>query len=360
MEEINQKRRISVSKIILYIFYGLVTIALLFLVLNMNDLGQIGNVISNSKIEYILLALGCLLIYLALYPVTLIILCKAEKVECKKRSIYCIGMTEHFFNGITPFATGGQPFEIYALARKNVKASRSTGILAMNFIIFMLVTNAFAIVSLFFFDRFAKTPDIIAIAIVGFSINFLVICFLIFIASNKKAARAMVKMMLWLGKIKFLSKIVNANVVKFEDYLAQTQDAFKELFKHKLAFFACILLRIVTMLAYYAISFFVLKAININIGIEHLFFTVCASSFAITAVVFLPTPGSSGGIEYAFTVIFQTAFVMSAVESASGMLLWRLLTFYLVLLISFIFYVGLEISFHIEKKKNNQMKEENK
>ena len=63
------------------------------------------------------------------------------------------GMSEHFFNGITPFATGGQPFQIYALSKKKVDLSTSTGLLMMNFIIHMCASNLFALISLFFPNR---------------------------------------------------------------------------------------------------------------------------------------------------------------------------------------------------------------
>ena len=57
-------------------------------------------------------------------------------------------------------------------------------------------------------------------------------------------------------------------------------------------------------LLYYAITFYVLRAFNIAVSYTDLFFVICGTSFAITACVFIPTPGGSGGIEFAFTSIF--------------------------------------------------------
>ncbi len=97
------------------------------------------------------------------------------------------------------------------------------------------------------------------------------------------------------------------------------------------------------MFVYYAITFYVLRAFNIAVSYADLFFVICGTSFAITACVFIPTPGGSGGIEFAFTSIF--VFIASGITKdlgASGMLLWRILTYYGLMLLSFIFYLILE------------------
>ena len=68
-------------------------------------------------------------------------------------------------------------------------------------------------------------------------------------------------------------------------------------------------------------------------------------------MVFLPTPGSSGGIEFAFSSVFASIIIAStgvastATVAAGGMLIWRMLTYYFTMLISLGFYILLEIRF---------------
>ena len=81
----------------LYVFYGLLTVGILFFILSMNDLGEIFGVLKTANARYILVALLLLLIYLALYPLTLCFLAKAKGVNVKRSDVYFIGMTEHFF-----------------------------------------------------------------------------------------------------------------------------------------------------------------------------------------------------------------------------------------------------------------------
>ena len=84
------------------------------------------------------------------------------------------------------------------------------------------------------------------------------------------------------------------------------------------------------------------------------------TSFAITAVSFIPTPGASGGVEGSAGQVFKsiiisvmgTSVIHTAAATANGvMLIWRLLSYYLVLLVSLAFAIGLEIYFKNKAKK---------
>lgn len=345
----NKKRK----KTFLYIFYGLITVAFLFFILSMNDIGEIFKVLGSADVTNVLVAISLVLIYLALYPVTLCLLARAQKIGVKARDVYAIGMTEHFFNGITPFSTGGQPFQVYAFSQKKVKLATSTGLLIMNFILFMIVTNAYAIVSLFFFDRFAQSAEMRIIAPIGFTMNFLVLFFMIALATSKRIKNGIIWILTKLSKIKFLTKLLQSKIGQINEYIEQTQAAFKELWKCKGTSLLCLAVRAATMAFYYAVTFFILRALHVNVGFDQIFYIISGSAFAITMVVFLPTPGSSGGIEYAFTKIFAV-FVTGTLDAVSygGMLLWRLMTYYLPMFISLAFYVAFEISTRISERRS--------
>lgn len=356
--EKNKKRK----KAWLYLLYGAIAVCLFITVLSFNDFAAIGEALSKVEGKYIFIALTLLAVYVALYPLTNCILAKARGLKVSFSKTYSIGMTEHFFNGITPFATGGQPFQVYAFSRAKVKPSESTGLLLMNFIIFMLVTNGYAVCSLFFARRFVQGWGLGAVAIVGFSMNFLVLLFMISMGVSKKLRGGLVALYDKLSKGKRLGKVLQPRRESLVGYLENMQTAFKDLSRKKGVFFLCLLIKIVTMGAYYAIPFYVLKALGVAPSYSDLFFVMCGTSFAITMVVFLPTPGSSGGVEFAFTAVFSSIAGITSSVAASGMLLWRLLTYYLVMLLSFLFYVGLEISFSVKSRHtmpaNNAEKEE--
>ncbi len=342
----------SKAKIGLYIFYGLLTVLLLFAILSFNDLGAIFEELKNADFKFILLSFVSVGLYVALYPISLCILTKARGCDIKMSRTYNIAMTEHFFNGITPFATGGQPFQAYAFAKAKVRPTESTCLLLMNFLVYMIVNNAFALCALFYFPRFVNGSAMTVIAIVGFTMNFLVLVVTVLIATSHRVCNLFCKIVDLLCKIKWVARLLEPKKSELKEYFANVQTAFASLKKKKGAFILAIIAKIFSMGAYYFTTYFILQALHVPVDPSDMFFVLCGTSFAITMVVFLPTPGSSGGIEYAFKSVFASIALGAAASVAyGGMLIWRLLSYYFVMLISLLFYIFLEIVFSKEKKK---------
>lgn len=340
------KKKINIKKVAMYVFYVLVTVCILAFVLSLGDVDEMFMMLGSVDMPSIGMAFLMLAIYMATYPLSLVILTRARHVGVNKRTTYNIAMTEHFFNGITPFATGGQPFQVYSFSKAKVKAAESTSLLLMNFMVFMLVTNGFAACALIYFRRLVTDLPMALVAAFGFIMNFAVLGFTMLIAMNHKVAKLLSKFVDFLAKRRMLSKFLAPRAESMKTYFAQVQEAFSNLLRKKGVFLGALLTKILSMGAYYSTTFFILRALHIDVPPSEFFYTICATSFAITMVVFLPTPGSSGGIEFAFKSIFATIAVSaSAATSYSGMLIWRLLTYYIVMLVSLIFYIALEVGF---------------
>ncbi len=341
MAEKNSK--VNIKKVALFILYGLITVLFLFFILSMGDIDEIFITLGKADFRYVLCALAMVLLYVLTYPISLVILTRASGCDIRRRDTYRVAMLEHFFNGITPFATGGQPFQVYAFKRHGVGLSSSTSLLLMNFMVHMMVTNCFALLSLIFVNRFVTTTSMAVLAIIGFTLNFLVFVMTFLLATSKRLRALLCKLLDGLCRIKWISKFLSPKVDNIKGYFVQVQDAFSALIRKKKSFFMAIAARVVSMVAYYITTFFVLRALYVDVPWSELFFVISGSSFAITMVVFLPTPGSSGGIEFAFkSVLVGIAVGAAASVAYSGMLMWRLLTYYLVMLISLGFYIAFE------------------
>ena len=333
-----------------YILWGALTVFILVLILSFNDIDEIFTVIGTVNVKYILYAVACILAYVALYPLSLCILTKARGCDIKMSVTYNIAMTEHFFNGVTPFATGGQPFQAYAYSKAKVSPSESTSLLLMNFLVFMLVTNSFAALALIYFKRFVTDTAMTIIAIFGFTMNFTVLA-VTFALGNSKTVRALlIKFIDFLCKFKWIAKFLAPKAPEIKQYFVNVQEAFTALKKKWGAFLLAFISKVLSMGFYYATTYFILHAFGVGVPFSEMFFVICGTSFAITMVVFLPTPGSSGGIEFAFQSIFASIASSAAAISYGGMLIWRLLSYYMVMLISLIFYIVLEIYFSKKRK----------
>ena len=277
---------------------------------------------------------------------------------------YLIGCSEHFYNGITPFSAGGQPFQIYSFSKKGVKASKATGIVLANFVVFMMVTNLIALLALIFWNQFTANLNnitvsgstfdanwFIPIAIVGYVINFLVLVFMFALGLSKKIRNGIIGIVKGLCKIKFLGKHFSKFIPALEEYCDNAQIAFKEISKNKKAFILAFISRFFSMVSYYAIPFFILLAVGINVTAADFIIVLFGTSFAITAVVFIPTPGGTGGIEYAFALVLASVASASLGSAQAVSLIWRLVTFYFILILSFIAGLIFEASANKYQKK---------
>ena len=383
------------KKIFMYLFYILLSVAILAVVLQANDIEEIFSNLIQADFKFIIFAVLCVLAYLALYPLSLCIITHARRVKIRPATTYGIAMTEHFFNSITPFSTGGQPFQVYCFSRARVKAAESTCILLMNFMVFMMVTNGFAISSLFFANRFVFDHiHLIPLAAVGFTLNFCVLAITFLVATNKHICQLFCKVLELLCTIckpldAFCNRLFHkAPLVKrivkrirpqadacmpfykrvrpwvdsTELYFVQVQEAFGLLMKRKGHFLLALISKIFSMGFLYLATYFILLALGVSITPDNIFFVVCGTSFAITMVVFMPTPGSSGGIEAAFKDVFSSVISGTGADptviATTTMLIWRLLTYYLVMGISFLFYIILEVYFSVKNKASKASDED--
>ena len=178
----------------------------------------IGKVGESNNWAYLIVALVLTFAYFALWPLSLCIFAKGTDKSIKFSDSYLIGCSEHFYNGVTPFATGGQPFQVYSYSKKGVDTSKATGIVLANFTTFMFVTNLIAIISLCFWNRITGNFGALNngediswfkwVAIAGFVINFLVFLFMIALGTSKKIRNGIIAIVKFFGKIKFLKNIL--------------------------------------------------------------------------------------------------------------------------------------------------------
>ena len=344
------KKKKIIQNVSYVIFFLAVTVLAITLILSYDDISIISKTFSGialgSNWAWLLLAIVFAIFYFILYPTSLNVYAHALKSESTRGETYLIGASEIFYNGITPSAVGGQPFQIYALSSRNVPSDKASGMILMNYITFILSTNIYALISLIYYPHYLGALEKLNltslkwVAVTGFILNVLnlVICLMLGLSKHLKVL--LIKLLTFLCKPKWINKHFGKLIPRFSEYCENTQGAFKELVSHRKHFIFAFLDKMLTMFCYYAIPFFILKAVNIPVGAENFFPVFFGTSFAITCIAWLPTPGGTLGIEYAFSIVItsvlqsvDSSYVMDNVQAVT--LIWRSLTFYLLLILSF-------------------------
>ena len=361
--EKKDKKPVNRKKTILSILIVLIITSVVFIILfNFNDFDVTLKLLKTVNGANMGMAVLCLVIYAILWPMSLCFIAKQNRFEAHFLDLYLIGESEHFFNSITPFSTGGQPVQVYLFTQKKIKASDSTGIIVSNFIALMIASNIYAVASLVFYGKFSEnfngsTAWMIGL---GFAMNLFTLVYMILMATCKFIRDALKKLLLQFCKIKFIGRHLTKAIPAFENYCENAQVAAKRIFSHKTSFLGAIVLKMLALLFYYAIPYYILKALGADFGFTLMPYIILASAFAITTMVWVPTPGGTGGIEFAFTTIF-TATLFGGLSSDigfTGMILWRALTYYLLMILSAIAYIVYEIRVKRDRKREEPQVEE--
>ena len=364
----------SKKKIIKYLILILAILILLVVLLTqIGDIKKIVNVFASGFNAWWLVAcFGLILLYCFVYKLPLIILVKRHYKNLKFKDLYFISGSEFFFNAVTPFASGGQPFQAYALKQKNVSLADSTSDLLLNFLAYQVALNIVSgVCAIVFFNRLhSEIDNFIILFIVGFSINFLIMILLLLLGTSKTFGKALIKLISLICIIKPIKKLVGDKTDSITQYVNDMQTAFKNMKKDMLTWFLCLFIKVVANVIYYCIPFLGFYVINNGIDSKEFFYCFALTSFSLTTTIWVPLPGASGGVELAFLVLFKKLITDSGASdpdsvAQSGMLLWRFLTYYFVLIYGLIDYIIFDTTMTKELKllqandKNNQVNSEN-
>ena len=319
----------------------LITIIILFLVLK-DDFNNIINTLSKVDFKFILLAIifWTLSVVIKAY-INYKTVNNKEKINIKEAIKHNI--ITQFFNGITPFSSGGQPMEIYMLTEHGISGTQATMITIQNFIFYQTALVLYGIVAILYnsiFHIFPKIPFLRKLTLLGFFINTLVAVALFLITFSpkftKKVSHVVIKILSRIKLIKNKEKSIEKWDAKLEDF----HDSGKKLRKRKKLFIGGIILNLISLTCLYIIPLFIVFSLHDYTSIN-VADTLTASAYVLIIGAFVPIPGASGGIEYGF-LKFYGNFLVSTKLSAT-LIIWRFITYYLGLILG-------AFAFSLEKK----------
>ena len=239
--------------------------------------------------------------------------------------LMCMAM---FFNAITPFSSGGQPFEMYLLNKEGIKVSDSLNALLQNFITYqfgLIFTSTIAIILNSIFKILPDTLLLKKIVLIGYFINIIVMGMIIFFSRAKKLNTKLFSKII---KFIFHFKFIKNREEKEEKFLKYLDDFYnstaimKNNLKNTILSF---IFNLISLCFLYLIPVFVFYSFG-NFKLDFLE-SYISSSFTFLIGSFVPIPGATGGLEYGFIDFFKIFITNSAMLSA-GMLAWRLVTYY--------------------------------
>lgn len=319
----------------------LITSIVLFFLLK-DNFDEIVKALSSMDYKYILLAIFFFFAYLFFKSVA-----NYRTINDKQR-VSLLEAFKHdvivqFFNGVTPFSTGGQPMEIYMLTEHDIKATKAADISIQNFIFYqtaLVIYGVSAVTYNYFFHIFPKAELLRKLVLLGFVINSLVALGLLLLLVSKPITKKITQFFInILYKVKIIKNKEKTKEKVFQK-LDEFHDGASELRKRKGLFLTGVILNLLSLTCLYIIPLFIVYSLHDFTSITVLE-TLTASAYVLLMGSFVPIPGASGGIEFGF-MQFYGNFIGSSVLPAI-LIVWRFITYYVPMIVG-------ALVFSLEKK----------
>lgn len=292
------------------------------------NIGLVLNQIKTIKVQYLMFGLLAIIGYwITEAKIINKIVCSTGNNQSFNKAME-VTMIGHFFNGITPFASGGQPAQLYLLVKQNLPLGQSSSLLMSKFIIFQGVLLIYSLLFMITRARFfaEATKDIFFIVMIGFVVNVLVIGFLLFLSFAKQTnLKTVKKLVSFLHYIKLIKNPV-LSLTSVQNYVREFHNHSVLLKNNKPLFLKVVFLSAVQLTLYFLIPYFIYKSLGLE-GADIISF-MAGSGFVLMLSSFIPIPGASGGAEGGFTLILGIFFLQGK-YIVTAVILWRLTTYYL-------------------------------
>lgn len=317
------------------------TIIILVVILK-DDYKEILNALTSMNFLYIVVAIFFFFLYVFFKAYTMYITIN-DKEKISLMESYKHELITQFFNGITPFSTGGQPMEIYMITEHKISVVEATNISIQNFIFYqtaLVIYGVLAVSYNFIFHIFPKATLLRKLVLMGFLINSMVaLGLLLILISNsftKKVAKFFIEILFKIRIIKNKEKAIEIVNNKLEEF----HKSAKLLRKRKNLFLKGVILNFISLTCLYIIPLFIVMSLG-NYTSLNILTTLTSSAYVLLMGSFVPIPGASGGIEYGF-LKFYGNFLNKKILSAV-LIVWRFITYYLGVIIG-------ALAFSLEKK----------
>lgn len=311
------------------LFFGLMFLTFWFIFKD-QDLGSVFETISKAILPFVLLGICCMVMYLTVEAWNLRRLLGSfgDKVSFPQAFKYvCICF---FFSSVTPSATGGQPLEVYYMAKDGISGAHATiSVILMTAGIEFAVVVLGIIGGIFCQDKL--TGPMLWLYVYGIVVNsitflFLTIC--VFWTGGVKSLLKSIFTFLYNRGLKKAKKWEEGAMKGLDKY----NDSSEYIKKHMKEFSITMLRGVVQMSFLYLVPFTVFLAMGLRGHNVFEIFVLQATLFVSTSGI--PLPGAIGASESVFLGLYTTIFPAEVLSSA--MLLNRGINFYLVVLFTMV------------------------
>ena len=312
---------------------------------------QVWNTLSDNW-YFLLFALFALFGYYFFKGMKLSIMCKSMTGKWRLKTCMETAVLGIYYNNVTPFAVGGQPFEIYHLSKNGVHGGVASSLPISTYFLNQtaFVVIAFTCIFLYTNNTLGVPDELIGVlptllsvaAVIDLFFSLIMPLLLIMFSLMPRFTSKLVAGLLHLGNKLRLIKNPRKTALKTYKTVIHNSRCIKKLATKPTVFTSTFLLSFLEHLSGTSIAYFVLCFFGFNWGGGILEWAQVIQLCVLinVAISFIPTPGNAGAADLSFYLLFKTGLGLSGNTKVSGyafpaMIAWRLFSFYSTIIIGF-------------------------
>lgn len=297
--------------------------------------------------RFLAMGLCCMFIYWGLEALMMDNLIKKVNPEMKFWSALKTTIIGQYYSFLTPFASGGQPMQLYELGKDQMPIGNATAVLVSKFLLFQITVTLYSM-ALFFFRIPKLLVDVKAVTtfvLLGLTINVIGLTMIILMAFKPKQfqviGHVVIEALHKIKVIKHREKAYERMTHLTEEYQGAMSQFHEDVF-NTLKLFG---LSVLQLTVFFSITYWVYLALGLR-GVSYLDI-ISLQAMLYMAVSFIPSPGTAGASEVGFSLLLGSIF--SSHLLAMAILLWRGISYYFGLIFCGLFTLYVYIT---DKQKN--------
>ena len=342
------------------------SVAVMFTITNyISDEGTMGfkDMVRGINLNFFLILIGVLVVYIFVESAKYAYMLKISTGKFRFRIAVKTMFLGKYYDGITPMSTGGQPFQIYYLHKKqDLPKGAATAIPLIRYLVSALVVTLISITLLIITpyhleNSIVKTTTVI-MSWISIALNCLFpIVIIVFSFIPKRTERLIAAIIKLLSKMHIV-KHQYAVTKKWVFELREYSKAIKSFGKKFWQLIPVVILSGMETMLSYSIPFFTVIAIAGVAPTAELYVQIlCFAMITRYTALLIPTPGNTGAVETTGSLLLIT--MTASVKPLIGwvVLAWRFFTYYIYILTGIGINIFEIIRGAVRKKRNKNQKE---
>lgn len=270
---------------------------------------------------------------------TYVMLNKSDRHKTSVIALLRVPLLNLLGTGLTPFATGGQPAQLFGMTRAGVEAGRAMSVILMKFLVYQVVVVVFFIIGYFSAEHFIYgqvDPTFANFIPFAITIHAVVIIGILLVMFWPALTLKLVDMvapmfqkMLSRERYDKLLSTVTQKVANFHRESRRVISSWESLI-------GATVFTVLQLMVFYLIPYFVIRAFGYAQVNPWLIITM--NIMIVMVISLFPIPGGVGGAELSFQLLFSP-FVKNPATLILVILIWRLITYYFGLFAGIIAYM---------------------